>query len=215
LETSCIALAGGKSNRLGRNKLFEVIGGKTLFARVISILALFNSEIIVVTSEQSQIPSDISNAKIKIVNDIFPDKGSLGGIYSGLVASKTLNNIVVACDMPFLNYNLLKYFAAIADGFDLVAFHNLHKYEPLHAVYSRKCISPMENLLQHKNNERIIEILPQIVVRNVSQEEIERIDPYHLSFFNINTEAELETARSIAREDLNHPRLPLLVTPDI
>jgi molybdopterin-guanine dinucleotide biosynthesis protein A len=213
LEISCIALAGGKSSRLGRNKLFEVIGGKTLFTRVISALALFKSEIIVVTSEQSSIPGDISYPGLKIVKDIFPGKGSLGGIYTGLATSKTLYNIVVACDMPFLNYDLLKYFAAIADGFDLVAFNKVEKFEPLHAVYSQKCIFPMEKLMQSKNNERIIEILPQIKVHKIGQEEIDRIDPHHLSFFNVNTEAELQTARAITREGPINPRLPLLVSP--
>jgi molybdenum cofactor guanylyltransferase len=213
LEINCIALAGGKSTRLGRNKLFEVIEGKTLFARVISTLALFNSEIIVVTSEQTSIPRDIGS-KLKIVNDIFPGKGLLGGIYSGLANSKAFYNIVVACDMPFLNYELLKYMADIAEGFDLAAFRKIDRFEPLHAVYSRKCLSPLENIMQHKNNQRIIEILPQVKFRNISQEEIDRIDPYHLSFFNINTEAELETARKIAHEG-PATRLPQLVSPRI
>jgi molybdenum cofactor guanylyltransferase len=214
LEINCIALAGGRSTRLGRNKLFEVIEGKTLFARVISTLALFNCEIIVVTSEQTSIPRDISYSKLKIVKDIFPGKGLLGGIYSGLANSKAFYNIVAACDMPFLNYELLKHMAEIAEGFDLAAFRKIDRFEPLHAVYSRKCLSPLENIMQHKNNERIIEILPQVKFRNISQDEIDKFDPYHLSFFNINTEAELETARKIARED-PVTRLPLLVSPRI
>jgi molybdenum cofactor guanylyltransferase len=212
MEISCIALAGGKSTRLGRNKLFEVVGGKTLFARVISKLALFKSEIIVVTVEQANLPQDINYPKLKIVRDIFPGKGLLGGIYTGLITSKTFYNIVVACDMPFLNYALLKYFSAVAEGFDLVAFHKVDKFEPLHAVYSQKCILPIEKLMQHKNNERIIEILPYVKVRNISQEEIDRIDPYHLSFFNINNETELKTARKIAREDSSDSWLPLLTS---
>jgi molybdenum cofactor guanylyltransferase len=212
LEINCIALAGGKSTRLGRNKLFEVIEGKTLFARVISTLARFNCEIIVVTSEQTSIPRDTGCSQIKIVKDIFPGKGLPGGIYSGLVNSKAFYNIVVACDMPFLSYELLKHMAEIAQGFDLAAFRKTDRFEPLHAVYSRNCLSALENIMQHKNNERIIEILPQVRFRNISQEEIEKIDPYRLSFFNINTEAELKTAREIARED-PVTRLPMLAAP--
>ena len=166
-------------------------------------MSLFDGEIIIVTSDQANVPHDISYPKLKIVNDIFPGKGSLGGIYTGLVASKTYYNIVVACDMPFLNHDLLKYFVGIADGFDLVAFNKDNKFEPLHAVYSRKCIPPMERLLQ-RNNVRIIEILPHVKVRNISLEEIDRIDPHHVSFFNINTEAELEIAREIANGDRNN-----------
>jgi molybdenum cofactor guanylyltransferase len=208
LDISCVVLAGGKSSRLGRNKLFEVIAGKTLFARVISTLALFRVEIVVVAAEQASLPRDINYSKLRIVKDIFPGKGALGGIYTGLSASKAFYNIVVAGDMPFLNYNLLRHFAAVADGFDLVALHQSDRFEPLHAVYSRNCLSPIENLLQHKNNERIIEILPHIKVNNISQAVIDRIDPDRLSFFNINTEAELRTARDIALENPVKPGYP-------
>jgi molybdenum cofactor guanylyltransferase len=196
LKISCIALAGGKSTRLGRNKLTEIVGDKTLFSRVISNLALFESEMIVVTSDPSNIPRDIDYPKITIIKDIFPDKGSLGGIYTGLAASKTFYNLVVAGDMPFLNHELLSYFVGQAEGYDLVTFNKDNKFEPLHAVYSKNCITPLENMLQ-LSNVRIIELLKMVKARMISQEEIDRIDPGHLSFFNINTDGDLKTAREL------------------
>ena len=196
MKISCIALAGGKSTRLGRNKLSEIVGDKTLFSRVISNLAIFESEMIVVTSDPSNIPRDIDYPKITIIKDIFPDKGSLGGIYTGLAASKTFYNLVVAGDMPFLNHELLSYFVSQAEGYDLVAFNKDNKFEPLHAVYSKNCIAPLENMLQQVNV-RIIELLKLVRTRMISQEEIDRIDPGHLSFFNINTDGDLKTAREL------------------
>ena len=200
MKISCIALAGGKSKRLGRNKLIEVIGNKTLFERVMDTLSRFESEIIIVTSEQGNIPKYSKHPLIKIVKDIFPGRGSLGGIYTGLNTSKTNYNIVVACDMPFLSFDLLKYFVDLADGFDLVTYNEGNKFEPLHAVYSKNCIAQIEKMLPN-DNIRIIELLKWVRVRNVSREEIDRLDPRHLSFFNINTEAELENARKIAGGD--------------
>jgi molybdenum cofactor guanylyltransferase len=199
MEISCIALAGGKSTRLGRNKLFELIDGKTMFDRVISKLALFESEIIVVTSKTEEIPRDFNYSKMNIVHDIFPGKGLLEGIYTGLVNSKTFYSLVVACDMPFLNYELLKYLVKRAEGFDLAAFNKGNKFEPLHAVYSRNCIFPLKRLIQ-SGDARIIELLKYIRFNNISQEVIDRIDPYHLSFINVNTEEELTIARKIAGE---------------
>lgn len=199
MKISCIALAGGKSTRLGRNKLTEIVGDKTLFSRVISNLALFESEIIVVTSDPSNIPRDIDNPKITIIKDIFPDKGSLGGIYTGLASSKTFYNLIVAGDMPFLNHELLSYFVSQVEGYDLVAFNKDNKFEPLHAVYSKNCIAPLENMLQ-QSNVRIIELLKLVKARMIIQEEIDRIDPGHLSFFNINTDGDLKTAREIVRK---------------
>jgi molybdopterin-guanine dinucleotide biosynthesis protein A len=197
LKISCIALAGGKSTRLGRNKITEMIGDKTLLDRVLDILSLFKCEIIIVASAQSILPNRIDYPKVKIVNDIYPGKGSLGGIYTGLVTSKTFYNVAVACDMPFLNPDLLNYMIEIARGYDLVAFREGERFEPLHAVYSKNCLAPLGLLLQ-RNNVRIIEILRYVRVRYLTPQEIDRFDPRRLSFFNINTEEELQKAIEVA-----------------
>ena len=102
LDVSCIILAGGKSRRLGRNKVIEKIGNQSLLERVVSSLSVFNSEIIIVAARESFLPQLTNYPKLKFVNDIYPGKGSLGGIYTGLVGSKLFYNVVVACDMPFL-----------------------------------------------------------------------------------------------------------------
>jgi molybdenum cofactor guanylyltransferase len=196
LKISCIVLAGGKSTRLGRNKLLEVIGNKTLFERVIDTLLLFNSEIIMVTSVQSSLLLSHEYPQVREVKDIYPEKGSLGGIYTGLSASKTHYNLVVASDMPFLNIRLLRYMIDISKGFDLVVFNQDDRPELLHAVYSRNCLAPMKTLLE-QNKLRIIGILPHIKVRYLTTQEIEIFDPQHLGFFNINTEEDLNIAQEI------------------
>jgi molybdenum cofactor guanylyltransferase len=197
LNISCIALAGGKSTRLGRNKLAEIIGGKTVLERVLNTLSLFRGDIIVVASGHLPLPEIPSHYEVKVVNDIYPGMGSLGGIYTGLYNSTTQHNIVVACDMPFLNPELLRYMVSISEGFDLVAYNQNDRPEPLHAIYSRACLAPMKTLIEH-NQLRIINILPYIKVRYVGEEEIARYDPQHLSFLNINTETEVQRARQIA-----------------
>jgi len=199
LEISCIALAGGKSTRLGRNKLTETIGDRTLLERVLDTLSSFNSEIIIVTSARSNLPDMIDYSNIRVVSDIYPGKGSLGGVYSGLFASKTLHNIVVACDMPFLHKGLINYMLEISKGYDLVAYREGERFEPLHAVYSRNCLATIELLLK-RENVRIIEILSSVNVRYLTLEEIDRFDPLHLSFFNINTEDELRRAQELAKD---------------
>jgi molybdopterin-guanine dinucleotide biosynthesis protein A len=69
--------------------------------------------------------------------------------------------------------------------------------EPLHAIYSRSCLPAIEQLLKKGNY--TTDRLPSLVkVRYVEAEEINRFDPKHLSFFNINTRADLEMARKLA-----------------
>ncbi len=197
MEISCIVLAGGKSTRLGRNKIAEIIGGKTLLERVLDTLLLFKSRTIIVTSPGSVLPELAGYPQIETVNDIFPGRGSMGGIYTGLVRSKTFYNVVVAGDMPFLSYGLLHYMAKIASGYDMAAYREGERFEPLHAIYSKNCIPPLGKMLEQKNV-RIIELVRYLSVRYLSQQEIDSNDPRHLSFFNINTEDELKKAVEIA-----------------
>lgn len=198
LDISCIVLAGGKGVRLGQDKTAVTVGGKTLLQQVVSRLSLFKSDIIIVTAEQRTLPQLIDYPKLKAVADLYPGKGSLGGIFTGLVNSSTFYNVVVACDMPFLNFDLLSYMLAISSGYDIVVPKIDDRVEPLHAVYSKNCISPMESILK-QGVLTIIEAYKMVKVRYVVAEEIDKYDPKHLSFFNINTESELKIARELVR----------------
>jgi molybdopterin-guanine dinucleotide biosynthesis protein A len=204
MEISCIVLAGGKSTRLGRNKITENIGGRKLLERVLDTLSLFKVEIILVTSEQSALPDLQKYPQVKKVKDIYPNRGSLGGIYSGMFFSKSFYNLVVACDMPFLNFSLLQYMTEIAQGYDLAAFREGTRFEPLHAVYTKDCLVPFKMLLE-RENVRIIEILSYVTARYLTLKEIEKFDHSHLSFFNINYEDDLQKAIKIASGEILTP----------
>jgi molybdenum cofactor guanylyltransferase len=204
VEISCIVVAGGKSSRLGRNKLVENLGGKLLLERVLDTLSRFKSEIIVVTAANSSLPALDRYPQVRVVQDVFPNKGSLGGIYSGLLFSKSFYNLVVAGDMPFLSVNLLHYMLDIAPGYDLVAYWDGQQFEPLHAFYSKNCLSPFQMLIQ-RENVRIMEILRYTSARCLTLAELEEVDPDHLSFFNINCEADLHKAQEIVNNRLLQP----------
>jgi len=201
LDISCIVLTGGKGLRLGHDKTAETVGNTSLLERVVFYLSLFNSDIIIVTASKQSLSQFIGYPKLRIVADTYPDKGPLGGIYTGLVASDSLYNLVVADDMPFLNQALLRYLIQLCGDFDLVVPRLGSMVEPLHAVYSKSCLTPVENLLK-QGSLKIQELFNLVRVRYVEAEEINRFDPRHLSFFNINTEADLETARELARGEM-------------
>jgi len=202
LDISCIVLAGGKSLRLGRDKVLETVGNRNLLQRVVNNISSFDSDIIIVTAIKQSVPQFISYPRLRIVTDIYPGKGPLGGIYTGLAASDSLYNLVVACDMPFLNQALLRYMIQLSTNFDLVVPRLGNTVEPLHAIYSKDCLTPIEYLLKQGELE-IIQLLTLVKVRYVEADEINRFDPDHLSFFNINTEADLEMARKQARGDIS------------
>jgi len=193
-----IVLAGGKSSRLGRSKPLQIIAGKSLIQWVIDRLANFSTEIIIATAQGEAIPCS-SHVMVKTVGDIYPGKGPLGGIHSGLVASSSSQAVVVGCDTPFLSVGLLQYMTETSPGLDIVVPRIKDKVEPLCAVYSRNCVAPIEDLLK-LDELQIIELFRMVKVGYVEEQEIDDFDPEHLSFFNINSQADLERARKLAAE---------------
>jgi len=189
---SSIVLAGGRSLRLGRDKAQEEIGGQRLIDRVIERLKLLGDEIIVVTSSNNRIP----NIGVRQVHDSYPGKGALVGIYSGLREATSQYNIVVGCDMPFLNIDLLKYITGVAVNFDIAIPRIADQVEPLHAVYSRDCLAQMEEQMK-AGRFKVSDLLGSVKVRYVEGGEIDRFDPQHLSFLNINYKSDLEKARAM------------------
>ena len=202
MTITSIILAGGRSSRLGREKLAEVIAGKSLIEQAISSLISLSQEILIVISRK-QARSSLSlytYPEAKTVVDLYPAKGSLIGIYTGLVHSTNFLNVVVACDMPFLNVNLLRYMVELGPSFDVVIPRIGDEMEPLHAVYSKNCMGPMENLIK-QGNLKVTAFFDSVKVRYVEKKELDRFDPERLSFFNINTEADLKRARMLAARE--------------
>jgi len=193
-----IILAGGKSLRLGRSKFLETIGAKSLIQWVIDCLAILSTEIVIATAHGEPIPCS-SAVRIKTVADIYPGKGPLVGIYSGLIASSNSRAIVVGCDTPFLSVSLLEYMTQVCFTFDVVVPRIKNKLEPLCAVYSKNCLVPIQGLLE-QDELRIRKLFSMVKVKYVEEDELNRFDPRHLSFFNINSQDDLERARKLAAE---------------
>lgn len=194
---SCIILAGGKSVRLGYDKILERVGDSSLIDNVISQIEPLADEIILVVAQDRSFPQLENRQKIIKVSDIYPGNGSLGGIHAGLSASGSFYNLVVAADMPFLNQDLLQYIFEVSDGYDLTLPRIKTYFEPLHAVYSKNCIAPTESIIK-QGQKAIIGLFDHVRVRYVEAEEIDRFDPKHMSFFNVNTKEDLDLARKIA-----------------
>ncbi len=201
MKVTAIVLAGGKSLRLGRSKALETIGGKSLLECVIERLTPLTNAILIITSrQQANLPVA---CRAEVLVDTYPDKGPLGGMYTGLLASRSSYSIVVACDMPFLSTELLGYMIGLSPGFDAVV-PRLEEgmAEPLHAIYSKSCLSNMKTRLEH-NQLGINSFLNTVRVRYIEQAECQRFDPQLLSFFNVNSQSDLDRAIALAvRENI-------------
>lgn len=184
---------------MGREKALEVVGSKSLLQRVLSRLVFLDREIIVVVGRGKSLPAFNNYPRLRIVTDVYPDKGALGGLYTGLTASGSFYNLVVACDMPFLNQALLRYMIRLCPGFDVVVPRVGELIEPLHAIYARSCLDKVKQLLEDGET-RLRGLFDRVRVRYVEDSEIDRFDPRHLSFFNVNTEADLKRAQQLVEE---------------
>jgi molybdopterin-guanine dinucleotide biosynthesis protein A len=182
--------------RLGRVKALERINGQSLIERTIDRLSTVIQELLVVTSQEQFKLLAAARLKGKLIVDIYPGKGALGGIYTGLISTDSFYSLVVGCDMPFLNRELLCYLIELAPGFDVVVPRIDDMLEPLHAVYSRDCLAPIQELI---GNDRlgIVQLFESVNTRYVDRDEIAKFDPRCLSFFNINTLDDLKKAKDL------------------
>lgn len=192
-------MAGGKSRRLGRDKLVESFQGRPLIIHVLDRLRHICDELVVVVAEQRDavalpLPKDVT-----VASDLFPGKGSLGGIYSGLTKASSPWALVVAGDMPFLNQELISHMLGIVPGHDVVVPLLGGRPEPTHAIYSKQCLGPIHDSLD-QNQLKITGFFDKVRVREVDETQILLLDPNLLSFFNVNTQGDLDRAIALAKD---------------
>lgn len=197
-EFGGIILAGGRGVRLGGNKINLKLNNRLILEIAVERLKSLASEIIIVTSEQlyDKITKLINN--VSIITDMIPNKAALGGIYTGLNSTSKMYNFVVACDMPFLNPGLLSYMSTVCEGYDAIVPRVDDYIEPLHSIYSKRCLDQIYNLINN-NNLNIYALFSKVDTRFIEKNEIANYDPDFLSFFNINTLADLNKAEEIMK----------------
>ena len=197
---TAVILAGGQSRRLGRDKAVEPFDGEPLIRRVIrrATEAVSARHVVVVVADTDRAAALPLDADHETAVDVFPDCGSLGGIYTGLNASATEWSLVTACDMPFLSAPLLSHLAGLRDGVDAVVPVVDGRPEPTHALYRRRCLPAIEARLR-AGQLKISGFFDDVAVRYVSEDVIRSLDPELLSFFNINRPEDLERAKELAQ----------------
>ena len=199
-QVSAVVLAGGLSRRLGRDKAVEPLGGEPLIGRVLARVAQVTDETVVVVNDAARAAALPLGEDVVAAIDRYPGAGSLGGIFTGLEAARADWVLVVACDMPFLNVRLLRRILSLRRGRDAVVPVIEGRPEPTHAAYSKRCLPHIEDRLR-ANDLKISRFFDDVDVEYLPQGEVDELDAGRLSFFNVNTEQDLERARRIVREE--------------
>jgi molybdopterin-guanine dinucleotide biosynthesis protein A len=181
-KTSVAILAGGHSRRMGQEKAFLPVGGRPVIERVLWSTADLSDDLLIVTNT----PDMYRHLGQRMVSDVYPGKGALGGVYTAIIAALHPHCLVVACDMPFLNTDLLSHLMTLSAGFDVVIPLIQEFPETMHAIYGKACLEPIEMRLS-ANQLKIIDFFEDVRVQYVSREEVARYDPTFRSFLNMNT----------------------------
>jgi len=179
-------LAGGKSTRMGRDKSFVSFQGRPMIEIVRDHVAGLGQELIVITNN----PEPYHYLGLPAFGDVYPDRGPLGGIHSALVNASYPYVLMVACDMPWLNRDLLQRLIDYRETADVVVPRWDKFPEPLHAVYSKACLGPIEKRIE-ADELKIVRFYSDVTVRYVDHEEIIQFDPDGRSFTNINRPGDL------------------------
>jgi molybdopterin-guanine dinucleotide biosynthesis protein A len=174
---------------MGQNKALLSLGGMRLIDRVVGTLHEVFAGLLLVTNS----PAVYADLGLPMVGDVFPDKGSLGGIYSAVYHAPTPYCFVVACDMPFLSAAVIRYLVEHMADYDVVMPDIHGEMQPLHAIYSKACLPPMLQCLE-ANRLRIVGFLPEVRVRTVTASDLQHLDPDLLAFQNLNTPEEFQAA---------------------
>lgn len=202
--TVCIQ-AGGASSRMGEDKALKPFLGRPLIQRVIDRLSPIADEVIVTTNRPADyafLNTSIGSVqRLRLVSDLIPDRGALGGLYTAVASATHPIAAVVACDMPFASARLIEGMSRllVEKEADVVIAKSDEGYEPLHAVYRREtCLPTIESAIA-ADLWKVIAWFPQVRVVELSAEEVKSFDPQGLAFWNVNTPEEFARAEEIAR----------------
>ena len=194
--------AGGQSSRMGEDKALKPFLGKPLIERVLKRLDTIADELIITTNR----PDDYSFLNHRLISDLKPGRGALGGLYTAIATATHPYVGIVACDMPFASKTFFEQTIKLMDKEEAdVVIARVESetgksagYEPLHALYRKEtCLPAIESAI-NADQWKVIAWFSQVKVHEVTEDEMKIIDPSGLCFWNVNTPEEFAQAEKIA-----------------
>lgn len=189
-DVTGVILAGGASRRMGRNKALLMLHGVTLIERAYRSLSRIFHDIVIITNT----PEKYAFIPCRTASDIYPEAGAIAGLHAGMTASNSSRIFVAACDMPFLNEELIRMLCNYDKEADaVVPINGEGFFEPLHAVYSVSARETAREVIESGNNS-ILVLLGKLRAVPVSFGQVRSIPDAENSFRNLNTPEEFMAA---------------------
>jgi molybdenum cofactor guanylyltransferase len=192
VHVAAFILAGGKSTRMGREKAFVALDGRTLLARALELARSVTPDVRIVGD-----PAKFA-AFAPVVEDVFRDCGPLGGIHAALRASQAELNVMLAVDTPFVSLALLQYLITRASNSPsaMVTLARANGgWQPLCAVYRREFVALAEKALG-EGRYKVDALFDASRTLAIGEEQLAAAGFSASMFRNLNTKEELEAAQS-------------------
>jgi molybdopterin-guanine dinucleotide biosynthesis protein A len=183
---------------MGENKAAMIFAGEPLLRRAVGRLAATVDETLVIGPQTLQplVPD------VRVVPDLVPGVGPLGGLYTALRSTTAARVFLVACDMPFIQPGLVRAMLAVSvanQDIEAVILGDQGRIQPLHAVYTRACLPAVERTLA-SDNHSMRSLLSRLSVLTMDAETVRREDPRAISTINVNTPDDWQAALHLAAE---------------
>ena len=191
-SVSGFVLAGGASRRMGWDKAKLVLGGKSMLERQVRVLQAVSRSVAVVGP-----PERCQGLEIRILPDEVPGCGPLGGIYSGLLHTRTEYNLFLGCDLPFIEMRFLCWLVERALQYQTdvtVPKTREGYYQSLCAVYRRRALGTIRAVLAGGRNE-VRAFFPRVHGRVIPWTETAHAGFSPRIFVNMNTPEDYEAAK--------------------
>ncbi|MDR3600544.1 MAG: molybdenum cofactor guanylyltransferase [Desulfosporosinus sp.] len=182
LNATGILLAGGKNSRMKRNKAFLELEGQPLVERSLAVLQAVFAEVLI----SSNNPELYETYDVSVIQDESLNQGPLEGLYQGLKAATYDEVFFVACDMPFLEADLIRLLAKWVPKYDIVVPRLNFGTHPLHAFYHRRCLLAIKKSLE-AGRLKVSDFYQDCSVRYVEERDLQGFDNLSKVFYNANT----------------------------
>jgi molybdopterin-guanine dinucleotide biosynthesis protein A len=182
-DVTGVIMAGGRSSRMGQDKARLEVEGTTFFARVAAVFRELFPQVLIAGERP-----DLAGPDLPYLPDRYPGS-ALGGLYTGLAAAETPFIFVAPCDMPFPSADLIRLILDQRAGYDVVVPRTPAGLEPLFAIYSKNCLTPMRDMLE-RGHYRIYDFFPQMRVRELADSELPA--GWERALRNVNTPEEYQ-----------------------
>lgn len=187
---NAIILAGGKSSRFGSNKAQYRLEQKPMLLNVIEKLKPFFNKIYVIGNKEYDY-NELEN--VEYIVDIIPNKGPLGGLYTGLKATDSEYNYLQACDMPFVCKEYLKYMKSYIsknNQYDAYIPEKNGYLEPFVGIYRQSIKKEVISLIK-EDKLNFDNLFEKINIKRIEERKIAKIADTDRIFFNINKKEDL------------------------